>query len=168
MPEHIASILSSLHTRLTLLESTIHLTGRDIPPNQHTNHLKRESLQKLRQDLIDWRFRRQRQGLPVHNIYLDHPEIPTSPGVVAAFGTNEPLIYVPQELRVTVRKYFIICIFASEINDPLPYTIKYCLKSEHSSRDRLKARGGFIIESFKCRTAQEVHEALESMLFPTD
>jgi hypothetical protein len=165
MNQHILDTLASLHSRLARLEQQVNLTGKHLPNDEAREvEFKMESLTKLKRDIDQ--LQRQRQQPNPHYIYMRSPIIATSEQFLTVFGSPKPMI-MAHASNSPQSKYYMIWIFASERDDPFPFTIKYCPKEEHSSRDRYKARAGFIIEYFKCKTAQEVYEALESMIFPS-
>ena len=132
MNQQIIETLASLHTRLARLEHQVNLTGKHLPNDEASEvEFKMESLTKLKR-AID-QLQRQRQQPNPHYITMSSPIIATSEQFLTVFGSPKPMI-MAHASSSPQSKYYMICIFASERDDPFPFTIKYCPKAEHSSR----------------------------------
>jgi hypothetical protein len=65
MDPHIISALSSLHTRLTRLENSNHLAGKEIQTDKETYQM--QSPERLHRFIKELNVRRQSEGLPILN-----------------------------------------------------------------------------------------------------
>ena len=165
MNQHIFTTLASLHSRLALLENQIYLKGKEIQ-DDHDTDLKLQSLKTLRQAVVTIHRSRQLHGQTTYRLRMGHPQFATEEAVLNSFGPHEPFLIAHVDIAQPT-KFPLICIFASERDDTFKYIVRYFSSPEHSSIDTTKPGGREIMESFKCRTAQEVYDTLQSMMFPT-
>ena len=163
MNRQILDTLASLHSRLTLLENQIYLAGRDANDIEY----KMESLKDLKQAVFSIYEQRQWQGLTFHGLRIGNPQFATQPEVLNSFGPHEPFIIAHVD-TTNPTKFPLIYIFSSDRDNPFKYIVRYFPSPEHSSIDKNKPGAKVTMESFKCRTPQEVYEALQSMMFPTE
>ena len=152
------STLSSLHTRLTRLEKLNHLAGREIHPDKFEYQM--QSLETLKRFVDELNIRRQIQGHP--KLSVSHPFMTES--VHASYEIDGPVMlsYSPTN---PARRFGIIAIFSTEMNNPIKYKIRFTVKPHYSSKDAFKSRGSPEYETLDCRNEQEVVENLLLMYF---
>jgi hypothetical protein len=116
MDPHIISALSSVHTRLTRLENSNHLAGKEIHPDKETYQMKSlETLHRFTKELND---RRQSQGFPKLNI--SNPFMPET--VHVKYEIEGPII-LTYSTSNPAKRFGIVCIFSTEMDNPNKYKI---------------------------------------------
>jgi hypothetical protein len=104
MDPHIISALSSLHTRLTRLENSNLLAGKEIHPDKETYQM--QSLERLHRFIKELNLRRQSEGLPILNI--SNPFMPEN--VHVKYEINGPVI-LTYSTSNPAKRFDIVCIF---------------------------------------------------------
>jgi hypothetical protein len=158
MDPHMISTLSSLHTRLTRLETLNHLAGREIHPDKFEYQM--QSLETLKRFVNELNTRRRIQGLP--ELSLSKPF--TTIRVQNGYDIDGPRI-VTYALTNAARRFLIVCIFCTEIDNPIKYKIRFIVKPQYSSKNEFKSRGSPEFETLDCRNEQQVVENLLLMYF---
>ena len=160
MNEHVLANLSSLHTRLSNLETSIlRLAGIEIPPNDYTHET--EALKQLETFVKDLNIRRRAEHTPI--FYVSAPMI--SEILNPRLEIEGPLS-IASALTTPASRYGLIGVFSTSVDDPsFKYKIRYMLRPQHTSRDEYKSRGTPEYETVSCRNEQEVCSTLDSMFF---
>jgi hypothetical protein len=158
MDQHMISTLSSLHTRLTRLETLNHLAGREIHPDKFEYQM--QSLVTLKRYVNELNTRRLIQGLP--ELSLSRPF--TTARVPGGYDIDGPRIVTTAQSDAASR-FCVISIFCTEMDNPIKYKIRFILKSQYSSKNEFKSRGSPGYETLDCRNEQEVVENLLLMYF---
>jgi hypothetical protein len=159
MDPHIISALSSLHTRLTRLENSNHLAGKEIHPDKETYQM--QSLEILQRFIKELNLRRRSEGLPV--LHISNPFM--TENVHIKYEIKGPVI-LTYSTSNAAKRFDIICIFSTEMDDPIKYKIRFTLKPQYRSEDTFKSRGSPEYETIDCRNEQQVVETLLSMYYP--
>lgn len=81
------------------------------------------------------------------------------------YEINGPVI-LTHSTSNAAKRFDIICIFSTEMDDPIKYKIRFTLKPQYRSEDTFKSRGSPEYETIDCRNEQQVVETLLSMYYP--
>ena len=167
MNQHIIETLASLHSRLSLLEASMRLSGISNWEIEHSQ----ASLELISHTINERNAHLRALNIPhQHYITVGTVEKPSNRYDIALYGPHDLVLKVDVNNHMRYR-YNGIAVKAAKKGDPFQYRIIYSLVSSTNSKDekyktRLVYKMIFQTETIQCRHENDVIETLESMLYP--